>query len=146
MYRNAARGPRETAPDKSVTGFTVYFGQFPILILLCAALGISKPVMAASPPGDVVGKVTVGYQGWFACTGDGAPIGTWWHYSGGTQPPTPNSLSNSIHAWPDMRQFQRGYQTAFPNFGDNQPALLFSSVDDQVVQTHFHWMAENGID
>ncbi|MDX3853218.1 xylosidase, partial [Streptomyces sp. AK02-01A] len=33
---------------------------------------------AASPPGDVVGKITVGYQGWFACIGDGAPINSWW--------------------------------------------------------------------
>src|ERR1700677_1705122 len=88
-----------------------FFALFLIGVCCCAR--------AASPPGDVVGKITVGYQGWFACTGDGAPIGTWWHYSGGTTPPTPNTLSNSIHAWPDMRQFQRGYQTAFPNFGNN---------------------------
>ncbi|MGH3417660.1 MAG: hypothetical protein ACRDSS_14410, partial [Actinocrinis sp.] len=36
---------------------------------------------AASPAGDVVGKITVGYQGWFACIGDGAPINGWWHWS-----------------------------------------------------------------
>src|SRR5258706_9215966 len=77
---------------------------------------------AASPIGDVVGKVTVGYQGWFACTGDGSPIGTWWHYTGGTAPPTPTSLTNSIHCWPDMRQFANVYQTAFTNFGNGQPA------------------------
>ena len=102
--------------------------------------------MAASPVGDVVGKITVGYQGWFACTGDGAPIGTWWHYSGGTTPPTPTTLSNSIHCWPDMRQFSAGYQTAYANFGNGQPARLFSSYDQQAVNTHFRWMEENGID
>jgi hypothetical protein len=36
--------------------------------LLAAFTG---PAAAASPPGDVVGKITVGYQGWFACIGDG---------------------------------------------------------------------------
>jgi hypothetical protein len=102
--------------------------------------------MAASPPGDVVGKVTVGYQGWFACTGDGAPINSWWHYSGTFQPPTPATLTNNIHAWPDMRQYSKGYQTGFTNFGNGQPATLFSSYDDQIVQTHFRWMSENGID
>src|SRR5712671_5867851 len=101
--------------------------------------------MAASPPGDVVGKVTVGYQGWFACVGDGAPINSWWHYSGGATP-TPTTLSNQIHCWPDMRQFSTGYQTGFTNFGNGQPATLFSSYDQQTVNTHFRWMAENGID
>ncbi|MEV4624554.1 lectin, partial [Asanoa sp. NPDC049573] len=39
---------------------------------------LASPASAASPPGDVVGKISVGYQGWFACPGDGAPIGGWW--------------------------------------------------------------------
>ncbi|WP_204044322.1 hypothetical protein, partial [Acrocarpospora phusangensis] len=34
---------------------------------------LTSAANAASPPGDVVGKITVGYQGWFACKGDGAP-------------------------------------------------------------------------
>ena len=42
----------------------------------------------ASAPSDVVGKITVGYQGWFACIGDGAPIDAWWHWSSNEgQPP-----------------------------------------------------------
>jgi hypothetical protein len=126
--------------------FTTRFGK--ILYALggiCAALFISKPALAASPPGDVVGKVTVGYQGWFACVGDGAPINSWWHYSGGATP-TPVTLTNIIHCWPDMRQFSTGYQTGFTNFGNGQPARLFSSYDQQTVNTHFRWMAENGID
>src|SRR6267378_189816 len=117
-----------------------------ILRSLGAALCLGNAAMAASPPGDVVGKVTVGYQGWFACVGDGAPIDSWWHYSGTFAPPTPTSLSNSIHCWPDMRQFSGGYQTAYANFNNGQPATLFSSYDQQTVDTHFRWMAENGID
>ncbi|WP_329237856.1 hypothetical protein OG417_34805 [Actinoallomurus sp. NBC_01490] len=35
---------------------------------------VHSPASAASGPGDVVGKITVGHQGWFACPGDGAPI------------------------------------------------------------------------
>jgi hypothetical protein len=114
--------------------------------LICAGWCMGNLAKAASPAGDVVGKITVGYQGWFACTGDGAPIGTWWHYTGGTTPPTPITLTNNIHCWPDMRQFSTGYQTAFANFSNGQPARLFSSYDQQTVNTHFQWMAENGID
>ena len=42
---------------------------------------LARPAYAASPVGDVVGKVTVGYQGWFAAIGDGSPINAWWHWS-----------------------------------------------------------------
>ena len=99
---------------------------------------------ASSPVGDVVGKVTVGYQGWFACTGDGSPIDAWWHWSAGAQTPTEANIG--IWSWPDMRQYAHGYQTGFPNLNNGQPAMLFSSYDQQVVDTHFRWMEENEID
>src|SRR5882672_12158937 len=102
-----------------------------------------EPAAAASPPGDVVGKITVGYQGWFACTGDGAPINGWWHWSQNwSQPPSPNN--NVIKGWPDMREYDRRYQTAYANFPNGQPATLFSSFDQQTVNVHFGWMRQNG--
>jgi hypothetical protein len=100
---------------------------------------------AASSPGDVVGKITVGYQGWFACPGDGAPINSWWHWSNDSG--RPPSLSNTtIVSWPDMREFAKGYTTAYANLGNGQPAQLFSSYDQQTVDTHFTWMRDSGCD
>ncbi|MGN9908636.1 discoidin domain-containing protein [Phytohabitans sp. LJ34] len=100
---------------------------------------------AASPPGDVVGKISVGYQGWFACPGDGAPIGGWWHWSRDRfQPPSPSNTT--IVSWPDLREIARGYTTAYPNLGNGQPARLFSSYDQQTVDTHFQWMRDHGCD
>src|SRR6266540_1442130 len=100
---------------------------------------------SASPVGDVVGKITVGYQGWFACPGDGAPIGGWWHWSRDRfQPPSPGNTT--IVSWPDMRDLAHGYTTAYPNLGNGQPAQLFSSYDRQTVDTHFGWMRTYGID
>ena len=79
---------------------------------------------AASPPGDVVGKVSVGYQGWFACAGDGAPIGGWWHWSRDRfAPPSPGNTT--IVSWPDMRDYARGYTTAYPSLGNGSPAQLW---------------------
>ncbi|MEV8517403.1 glycoside hydrolase family 71/99-like protein [Dactylosporangium sp. NPDC051484] len=100
---------------------------------------------AASAPGDVVGKITVGYQGWFACPGDGAPINSWWHWSrnGGQAPSASNT---TIVSWPDMREFTKGYTTAYANLGNGQPARLFSSYDQQTVDTHFKWMRDYGCD
>ena len=103
------------------------------------------PAAAASPPGDVVGKITVGYQGWFACPGDGAPIGGWWHWSRDRfQPPSPSNTT--IVSWPDMRDFAHAYPTAYGNLGDGRPATLFSSYDQQTVDTHFQWMRTYGVD
>ncbi|WP_340682736.1 glycoside hydrolase family 71/99-like protein [Amycolatopsis coloradensis] len=99
----------------------------------------------AYPLGDVVGKVTVGYQGWFACRGDHSPIDGWWHWSDDwSRPPSP-SLS-SVKSWPDVRDYVDTYQTAFPNLGDGRPATLFSNYDSQTVDIHFQWMRENGCD
>ncbi len=38
------------------------------------------------------------------------------------------------------------YQTAYANLGNGQPAQLFSSYDQQTVNTHFQWMQQNGCD
>ncbi|GIG68727.1 discoidin domain-containing protein [Phytomonospora endophytica] len=110
-----------------------------------ALSGLPSPAAAASPPGDVVGKVTVGYQGWFAAIGDGSPLNGWWHWSGNWGQP-PSSGNNAIVSWPDMRDYTRSYPTAWPNLGNGQQARLFSQHDDQTIDTHFRWMQDNGCD
>jgi hypothetical protein len=100
---------------------------------------------AVSPPGDVVGKITVGYQGWFSAAGDGAPINGWWHY-GQNWGATPSPSNKAIKSWPDVRDYTRTYKTGFADLGNGQPASLFSSYDQQTVDTHFRWMQENDLD
>jgi len=100
---------------------------------------------AASQTGDVVGKITVGYQGWFACIGDGAPINAWWHWSPNSSQ-APSTSNNNIKAWPDMGEYEHVYQTAYNNLNGGQPATLFSSYDQQTVNTHFNWMQQYGCD
>ena len=110
-----------------------------------AASSWSSPALAASPAGDVVGKISVGYQGWFACIGDGAPIDAWWHWSQNeSQPPSPSN--NVIKAWPDMTEYTKSYQTAYANLNSGAPATLFSSYDQSTVNTQFLWMQQNGCD
>jgi chitodextrinase len=45
-----------------------------------------------------------------------------------------------------MRDYTRGYQTAWANLGNGQPATLFSHYDQQTVDTHFRWMQQYGCD
>jgi hypothetical protein len=101
----------------------------------------------------VVGKITVGYQGWFAAPGDGSPYNNWWHWTTDGRIPSPPSkpdsiqLSNSgIKAWPDMREFADRFATAFPGLGNSRAANLFSSFTDQTIATQFMWMQIHGID
>src|SRR5690349_20422382 len=116
------------------------------LMGLAAAAAVAGTAAAkASPPGDVVGKITVGYQGWFACTGDGSPLNGWWHWSDNWGQP-PSGSNKAIIAWPDVREFTRVYRSAFNNLNNGQPPNLYSNYDAQAVDTHFKWMQQYGCD
>lgn len=113
--------------------------------LVFAWFFIAVPVLSDSPPGDVVGKLTVGYQGWFGCRGDNSSRNSWIHWiTNGQDPPSPGRCKFEIY--PDMREYTRRYPTNLANLGNGQPATLFSSQDDQTVDTHFRWMQQYGID
>ncbi len=102
-----------------------------VTIGFAASDGAGAGARDAQREGDVVGKVTVGYQGWFSAQGDGSPMNKWAH--------------NNLEMWPDIREYSNTYATRF-SMPNGQPARMFSSYDDQTVQTHFRWMAESGID
>jgi hypothetical protein len=107
--------------------------------------GDNKEDSLQAQPGDVVGKITVGYQGWFACKGDGSPIDAWWHWGQdwGTIPSTTNK---AFISWPDVRDYTNTFTTNFANLGNGQPAKLFSSFSDQTVDVQFSWMSQYKID
>lgn len=100
--------------------------------------------LLASPVGDVVGKLTVGYQGWFAAAGDGSPYNSWQH--------------QNLESWPECSEYINTYAGSpfnqdgvvqpgyFGNLGNGRPAKLFSSYDQQVANIHCGWMQQNGID
>jgi len=98
-----------------------------------------------SPKGDVVGKITVGYQGWFACKGDGSPIDAWWHWSNDWGK-TPTLALSSIKSWPDVRDYTSTFASGFADLGNGDPATLFSSFSDQTVDVQFSWMQQYGLD
>jgi len=92
-----------------------------LLIMLVAVLAFGADLnRPAAADNDVVGKVVAGYQGWFACAGDGTPVGNlkrWAHWSRGAAPAPGNQ---SFELWPDVREFgtdhtfPTGYATAAP--------------------------------
>jgi len=102
-------------------------------------------VRTQSPIGDVVGKVIVGYQGWFAAIGDGSPINLYWHWTQ-TWEQQPSPTNTGISAWPDVREYTSTFPTQYPNLNNGQPANVFSSFSDQTVGIQFKWMKDYGID
>lgn len=101
--------------------------------------------LTPSPVGDVVGKVIVGYQGWFAAIGDGSPINRFWHWSHTwEQPPSPTNTA--IYAWPDVRDYTTTFKTDYANLNNGSEARVFSSFSDQTVDVQFKWMKDYGMD
>src|SRR5262249_52537476 len=122
----------------------IRLGRTLFILLACLALRAIPPAHAVSPPGDVVGKVTVGYQGWFSAAGDGSPVNNWGH--------------SNLEMWPDVRAYVTTYSGCpflqdgvnhgnfTGNLGNGKLATMFSAYDQQVVNTHVNWMAQSGID
>jgi hypothetical protein len=87
-----------------------------------------------------------GYQGWFACPGDGAVGVGWGHwFRGGSNPQDPNSVA--IDLWPDTSELDADERcpTAF-RLPSGAPAFLFSDQNAKTVARHFAWMKQYGID
>lgn len=103
------------------------------------------PHRSQSPAGDVVGKVVVGYQGWFAAIGDGSPINLFWHWSNTWEKP-PSPTNTAISSWPDVRDYTTTFKTDYANLNNGSEARVFSSFSDQTVDVQFKWMKDYGID
>lgn len=96
-------------------------------------------------------KVIVGYQGWFTAYGDGSPTARWSHWSRGTYQSSagaPAPGHQSFELYPDISEYPAGslFQTGYAALGNGAPAKLFSSYSADVVNKHFQWMQQYGID
>ncbi len=125
---------QKTGYVRSATPVSQYSGDYTIVL----------DSVAESASSDVAGKVVVGYQGWFACRGDGSPLNNWNH--------------TNLEMWPDCREYpttfsgcpfnqagaqQPGYTG---NLGNGQPARIFSEYTQSTTNVHVQWMQQYGID
>ena len=104
------------------------------------------------PYNSYQGLVMCGYQGWFACPGDGSQysqVQAWPHYADKWSFPRifqPGVGRNGIDFWPDTREYEITYEADTFELPDGTHPRLFSSYDESSVRTHFRWMQEYGID
>jgi hypothetical protein len=140
MKLSARRARKSRRPSLK----TVYLTAF-VLAWSCAHSATAQTVDARS----LDGKVLLGYQGWFNCDGDGAPQNDWatpnkwmtWFRNGlapGTQ---------TVDMYPDLKEFDPSDLCAVPGLtAGGKQAYLYSAWNAKVVNRHFLWMKEYGLD
>jgi len=96
----------------------------------------------ASNYSEFTGKSVAGYQVWFST---GTTSSGWFHWNGGVQP-SANKLNFEVY--PDVSEYNDNdlTTTGFANLGNGDLSKLFNSANTGVINTHFKWMKDAGID
>ena len=102
------------------------------------------PPTAEVDPTTLIGKHLFGYQGWFACPGDGGS-NRWVHWFKNNVPSAANA---TFDLWPDVSELgdDELFATSLTLPGAGGPARLFSAYKAKTVARHFAWMKAAGID
>jgi hypothetical protein len=110
-----------------------------VSLFCCSAVFAADRVDSST----LIGKVLLGYQGWFNCPGDGSPRNSWRSWARGV--PAANTLT--VDLYPDLRELDPDERCAVPGMtiGAN-PAYLYSAWNRKTVLRHFRWMKEYGLD
>ena len=113
---------------------------FLCFIACCSSLR-SQPAVDA---GTMHHKLLMGYQGWFACPGDGSQVNGWAHWFRRNNSVAPNA---TVDFWPDVSELDADelFSTRL-TLPDGSPAKVYSAFTPKTVLRHFRWMQENRLD
>jgi hypothetical protein len=92
---------------------------------------------------DIAGKVVFGYQGWFSCPGGPGFGSNWTHWSFNGEP---NGTNMQIEMYPDLAEFDTADLCPTSMTVQGKPAYLFSPETPAVIDKHFEWMKQYGLD
>lgn len=106
-----------------------------LFLLLCVPVRAGDRV----DPGTLTGKLIMGYQGWFACPGDGAGLG-WGHWGVWSKKPAVDMLPD-VADLPPAERCVTGMRDA-----GGHPVDVFDSQNPATVERHFAWMQQYGLD
>lgn len=121
------------------------FAAIGIALLALLPCSPAQAVREAAPvdPKTLDGKVLFGYQGWFNCDGDGSPENNWGSWARGV----PSADTLTVDMYPDLTDFAASDLCAVPGMTiRGKPAYLYSAWNPKVVDMHFRWMREYGLD
>lgn len=89
-------------------------------------------------------KLLMGYQGWFACPGDGSQPNRWVHWF---RNQTPTATNATVDFWPDIAELDADelFATGMTLPG-GAPAQVYSAFKQKTVVRHFQWMQDHQLD
>jgi hypothetical protein len=95
-------------------------------------------------PSTMNRKLLMGYQGWFACPGDGSAPNRWVHWFRNNNPVATNVTVDFL---PDTSEFDADelFNTSM-TYSNGQPVKLYSAYNSKTVLRHFKWMRDNQLD
>lgn len=95
-------------------------------------------------PSTMSRKLLMGYQGWFACPGDGSAQNSWVHWFGNASPTAANAR---FDFWPDTSELDADelFDTSM-TYSNGSTVKLYSAYKQKTVLRHFKWMKENHLD
>ena len=107
-----------------------------------ASAATSSTAATAVDATTLQGKVVFGYQGWFDCPMAGQ--GSWIHWS---RNGAPTASTLTVDLYPDLKEFAAADLCPAGDFKiAGKQAQLYSARNANVVDAHFRWMEENGLD
>lgn len=128
----------------SGNGGDVYIREISIEIGTLSPENETVPATSAGTYSEFTGKSVAGYQAWFVA---GTLTSGWVHWNFKTNgAPGPGTMSFEV--CPDVSEYPDEIlkPTNFALMGNGSPLKLFSSTSKDVIDTHFRWMREYGID
>ena len=124
-------------PEASVSEHTVVFDDE-------ISPAVERKAEGTVNPEGIKNKIIAGYQGWFSAPGDGNNPPAWKHWNIRLNPGP--EFGAKFDLYPDISEYTDLYQTDFADLGNGSEASLFSSFNEQTVDTHFKWMQQYGVD
>lgn len=147
-YKHRPRniGVVQVQPGGALLGGRCHFFTLLLAAWLCAWY---QPIFAAetadaNAASGLEHRLIVGYQGWFGCPQDTPGNTRWEHWF------TKNNSGAddlAVDLLPSLGQFSEADLCPTQlRRADGSPIKVFSSQNPRVVNTHFRWMREHGID
>lgn len=95
-------------------------------------------------PSTMSRKLLMGYQGWFACPGDGSQPNRWFHWFRNNSPVATNV---NVDFWPDISELDADelFATSL-TLSNGAPAKVYSAFTQKTVVRHFQWMQDHQLD